>query len=454
MAAADGCLPSFAEGHGCKPVDECEVGTLRSLSARPSQPKRLLRRSRQGGCASEGSARRSLWRGATAVRPWGSTWKILLRWVIAGALYYSGLLSLYRLISGKRNPIILNYHRVLDPAAHNEAVPAGMVVRPQTFAKHLRYLKRRYRVVSMEQLIESRERNEPTLRLEPGPWPGALAQDSAPRAWWKVPRDCPWGSTGRPLCAITFDDGWRDNYEEALPLLRRYGLPATLFISTGFMGNGQTPWFYRLGHVLHALAGSSDDRCAALRSNAQLDLPAALVAWLAGSKLQRQRDIETVIEAMKTLPGAELESAVERLRLFLASAGQNVNGNDAAMLDWEQVREMAQSSFEIGSHGVTHLILTQIPEHAMQAEVFESKLRIEEQLRQSVGGFSYPNGDYSVEVESLVRTAGYRYACTTKPGAVEPCDSPYQLKRIRVHDDVTFSTALFACHIAGVFKLV
>jgi len=349
------------------------------------------------------------------------TWKILLRWLIAGAFYYSGLLSLYRFLSGKRNPIILNYHRILSPAAHNEAVPAGMVVRPQTFEKHLQYLRRHFEVVTMAQLIESRDRNEPTER---------------------------------PLCVITFDDGWRDNYEEALPLLRRYRLPATLFISTGFMGNGQTPWFYRLAHVLHALAGVSDDRCTALRSNTQLDLPVALLAWLAGSTLARQRDFEDVIEGMKTLPGAELESVVERLRLLLASAGQNVNGNDAAMLDWDQIREMARTSFEIGSHGVTHLILTQIPEQAMKEEVFESKHCIEQQLRQSVGGFSYPNGDYSAEVESLVRTAGYRYACTTKPGSVERCDNPYQLKRISVHDDVTFSTALFACHIAGVFKLV
>lgn len=347
-------------------------------------------------------------------------WKILLRWFIAGALYYSGFLSLYRSLSGKRNPIILNYHRVFDPAAHNEVVPPGMIVRPQSFVKHLRYLKRRYRVVTMEQLIESRERHEPA---------------------------------GPPLCAITFDDGWRDNYEDAVPLLRRYGLPATFFICTGFMGNGQTPWFYRLGHVLHALAGISDDRWAALRSDAQLNLPPILVAWLAGSMLARQRDIETVIEAMKTLPGNELDSMVERLRLFLASAGQIVNGNGAAMLDWEQVRQMARTSFEIGSHGVTHLILTQIPEQAVRAEVFQSKQSIEEQLKQSVGGFSYPNGDYSEEIEALVRTAGYRYACTTKPGTVKFDDNPYRLNRISLHDDVTFSTALFACHIAGVFKL-
>jgi peptidoglycan/xylan/chitin deacetylase (PgdA/CDA1 family) len=347
------------------------------------------------------------------------TWKILLRWFVAGALYYSGLLFLYRFVSGKRNPIILNYHRVLDPAVHHEAVPAGMVVRPQTFAKHLRYLKRRYRVVSMEQLIAWRERNEPT---------------------------------DRPLCVITFDDGWRDNYEEALPLLRRYGLPATLFISTGFVGNGWTPWFYRLAHVLHALAGISNDRCAALRSTIQIDFPAALVNWLAGSTLARQRNVEAVIEEMKTLRGAELESVIERLRVLLASAGQNVNGNAVVMLDWQQIREMAESSFEIGSHGVTHMILTQIPEHAMKAEVLESKHCIEEQLRVSVGGFSYPNGDYSEEIEALVKTAGYRYACTTKPGSVKFGDNPYRLNRIPLHDDITFSTALFACHISGVFE--
>src|SRR3972149_5936371 len=76
-------LPSFAESQGCKPVDECEVGTLHSLGARPSQPKRLLRRSRQGGCASEGSALRSAWRGATTVRPWGSTRGIKTKRIIA-----------------------------------------------------------------------------------------------------------------------------------------------------------------------------------------------------------------------------------------------------------------------------------------------------------------------------------------------------------------------------------
>jgi len=348
-------------------------------------------------------------------------WKILVRWLLASALYYSGTLSLYRRLRGIQKPIILNYHRVLEPAAQSEAVPSGMYVQPQTFEKHLQYLRRHFQVVTMAQLIAWRERAKPIHR---------------------------------PLCVITFDDGWIDNYEMALPLLRKYGLTATLFISTSFIGNRQTPWFYRLGHLLHALATMADDGSAALRPNDPSKLPPALIRWLGASRAERQRDIDAVIEEVKKLPGAELESLVEQLRQLPAAAGQPVNCNGMAMLNWQQVREMALSSFEIGSHGLTHMILTQLPQEAAKAELRESKRCIEEQLGRSVSGFSYPNGDYSDEVEALVRTAGYCYACTTKPGSVEPCDSPYQLKRIRVHDDVTFSTALFACHIAGVFKLV
>jgi peptidoglycan/xylan/chitin deacetylase (PgdA/CDA1 family) len=347
-------------------------------------------------------------------------WKIWLRWLLAGALRYSGTLLLYRRRE-RIGPVILNYHRVLDPAAaENEAVPPGMYVRPQTFEKQLRYLARHYRVVTMEELLSRRERAEPVRR---------------------------------PFCVITFDDGWKDNYEKALPLLRKYGLPATLFLSTSFIGTGQTPWFYRLGHILRLLAEMSDDARAALRSSDRLDLPLPLASWLAAAAFERQRDIDAVVEELKKLPGTELETLVERLQQWMVSEGRPVHVDGAAMLDWQQVREMASSSVEIGSHGVTHMILTQIPPEAAEGELRESKRRIEEQVERPVGGFSYPNGNYSDAVEALVRAAGYRYACTTQPGQVEPRDNPFQLKRISVHDDITFSTALFACHIAGIFKL-
>lgn len=349
-----------------------------------------------------------------------SSWKILLRWLLASVLYYSGALWFYRWLKGTRYSIILNYHRVLDPTVCSELVPPGMYVRPQTFEKQLQYLAFHYQVVTMEQFIALRERVMPAHR---------------------------------PLCVITFDDGWRDNFDVALPLLRKYGLPATLFISTKFIGSERTPWFYRLGYILQALAEIPDGEGAALLSNRQ-DLPAALTCWFAASTAERQHHIDAVIEALKELPGAELESLVEQLQCLPVLVGQRANDNGAVMLNWQQVREMATSHVEIGSHGLTHMILTQMPLEAVHAELRESKHCLEEQLGHVVQGFSYPNGNYSDEVEALTRTAGYRYACTTRPGDVKLLDNPYQLKRIPIHDDITFSTALFACHITGIFKLL
>src|SRR5262245_3403673 len=121
--------------------------------------------------------------------PQYTSWKIFLRWLLASVLYYSGLLHFYYWLRHRQYPIILNYHRFIDPNKQEAAVLTAMYVRPQTFEKHLRYLARHYHVVTMGQLM----------------------------AWCERPE-----KTRRPLCAITFDDGWSDNYHHALPLLHKY----------------------------------------------------------------------------------------------------------------------------------------------------------------------------------------------------------------------------------------
>jgi len=88
----------------------------------------------------------------------------------------------------------------------------------------------------------------------------------------------------------------------------------------------------------------------------------------------------------------------------------------------------------------------------LESEVIDSKRIIEKQLRQKAQGFCYPNGNHDAMVEVVVRTAGYNYACITRTSYVEPYDNPYQLNRILVHEGITFSIAMFACHIAGIFN--
>jgi peptidoglycan/xylan/chitin deacetylase (PgdA/CDA1 family) len=346
-----------------------------------------------------------------------TSWKILLRWLLASLLYYSGALRLYCRLGQRQRPVILTYHRVLNPAEEPGYIQPGMYVRPQTFEKHLRYLTRCYRVVTMEQLMVWR--GQPTY-------------------------------TQRPLCVITFDDGWEDNYSQALPLLRRYHCPATLFVATDFIGSGQTPWFYRLGGLLHALAVvPNSHHGVALTPKSQV--PAVLLQWLGTSTTVRRQQVDIVIEALKELPVADAERIIAQLQHLLQQTHQAIQDNQGVMLDWQQVREMQTHGIEIGSHSLSHAILTQVTQTASEREVVESKSRLETKLCQEVKGFCYPNGNYNDGIESSVKAAGYTYACTTRSGCVTPHENPYRLKRISVHQDITFSTALFACHIAGIF---
>jgi peptidoglycan/xylan/chitin deacetylase (PgdA/CDA1 family) len=337
---------------------------------------------------------------------------------LAAILYYGGVLRALKWFRRGRVAVILNYHRILDPNEEGRILSA-MYVHPKAFETHLRYLAAEYQVVTMKDLL----------------------------TWHNNPT-----STARPLCAITFDDGWEDNHRYALPLLKKYNLPATLFISTDFIGSRRTPWFYRLGTVLRAYAFTSEERAIELLANEGKDWSEPLRGWLGRPAEQRHGKIEEVIEALKQLPAGELEQLAETLSNTRSRYSDSVNTNGQDMLDWQQVKDMKACGVEVGSHGVTHRILTRVPSSELMEEILESKNLIERSLGASIQGFSYPNGDFSEEVEEVVMKAGYRYACTIRPGFVTPHDNPFRLNRLLVHSDNTYSTALFACHLAGLFN--
>lgn len=340
-------------------------------------------------------------------------------WALACLLYYSGLLRLYQALARKQFAVILNYHRILSPEEREYRLLPAMYVFPETFEKHLRYLSHNYQVVTMQQLMEERS----SQRADP-----------------------------RPLCAITFDDGWSDNYHYALPLLRKYDMPATLFISTDFIDSNRVPWFYDLLRSLHLLSDCIEQGTAnveALRSN---ELPESVVTWAGLLGGQRLEAIERLIEALKLLPVSRLTDLVGTLSKLTQHASGHLSGGQPAMLTWDNVREMHRNGFEIGSHGVTHWILTRLSGAQLEHEVLQSKQNIENELKEPIQGFSYPNGDYSDHVIDLLQKAGYKYACTIKPGHVERQNPPFKLNRLLLHNENTYTTPLFACHMAGLFN--
>jgi peptidoglycan/xylan/chitin deacetylase (PgdA/CDA1 family) len=288
--------------------------------------------------------------------------------------------------------LILMYHRVSD-----EADLLDLCVPPATFDRQLAMLKRRVRVVALRELVERLAAAEP------------------------LPED---------LAAITFDDGYRDNLEIALPILQRHGLPATVFVTSGFVDGTARPRAERLEDALrvlwrrHADAGAWRATVAATDdlTRATLARPASTAALLR---------LEHALKGLAWEDGERVLGELERL------AGDRTS-SPTAMLDWPAVRALASQGIEIGSHTVSHVILARAPLDHAERELRDSKARLEAEIGRPVVGFAYPNGnagDFTAEHVALVRRAGYGYACTAERGANAPGDDAFRLRRIGIGRD-------------------
>jgi peptidoglycan/xylan/chitin deacetylase (PgdA/CDA1 family) len=225
-------------------------------------------------------------------------------------------------------------------------------------------------------------------------------------------------------CAITLDDGWRDNYEYAYPIFEELEIPATIFLATSFIGSNKKFWPERLSDLLGRPAELSAASSESLQSLAML-LDVGADALVSGSL-----DTDETIERFKRHGDDRILGVLGELE---ASIGERPNDSEKNedFLTWEQVCGMHQSGLiRFGSHTVNHLRLlgghdsTRIVE-----ELSRSKSEIAVHTGTEPALFCYPNGEYSESIVELVRER-YRGACTTDPGWVGRDDDPCRLKRI------------------------
>lgn len=286
-----------------------------------------------------------------------------------------------------------------------------MYVHPDTFAMHLETLQDHFEIVRLADWVER-------------------------------------ARTGRPLparaCAITFDDGWRDNYEHAYPALRAHGLPASIFVCSDLVGTGALFWPERLAHLLRVLSEPerADDR--------------GRLPWL--------RELAPALYAPAPSIGADsIDRAVEAAkrrysdtslsRLLdddLTHLGVAENGQVPALLDWDELGEMAASGLvDIGSHTRRHTRLSEeISAKVLYDEIVESKRLIEARTGAPVNLFCYPNGDAAPAAYDMVKTA-YRGACSTRRGWHTPSDDPFMIRRVGVHQDIAYDPTSFLARISG-----
>jgi peptidoglycan/xylan/chitin deacetylase (PgdA/CDA1 family) len=223
------------------------------------------------------------------------------------------------------------------------------------------------------------------------------------------------GSLPRFAAAITFDDGYADNAEVALPVLKGLGLQATFFVSTGFL-NGGCMWNDR---VIEAVRGAGGDT---------MDLsPFGLGRHAIATDGMRRAAIEALIDQLKYLPMDERAVRVEALAQALDAPRPSLMMTDA------QVRTLRGAGMEVGGHTVNHPILAVLDPARARREIEDGKAALEGILGERVRLFAYPNGrphrDYSAEHVAMVRKAGFDLAVSTATGVACAQSDPLQLPR-------------------------
>jgi peptidoglycan/xylan/chitin deacetylase (PgdA/CDA1 family) len=225
---------------------------------------------------------------------------------------------------------------------------------------------------------------------------------------------------GRAAC-ITFDDGYADNFQVALPILQRHGLTATFFISTGFLDGGRM-WNDTIIESVRALAGATLDGTSAGLGRYSLD-----------SVAQSQQVIGEIISKVKYLEIAERVKITETLaRAASADLPKNL------MMTSTEVKRLFQAGMQIGAHTVSHPILARLSGEEAKREIQNSKVFLEELLGERVGLFAYPNGkpgeDYSPQTVDTVRKLDFDAAVSTTWGVTSSGDDLLQIRRFTPWD--------------------
>jgi peptidoglycan/xylan/chitin deacetylase (PgdA/CDA1 family) len=251
-------------------------------------------------------------------------------------------------ISGNPRAVILLYHRL----AITPSDPWRLGVEPARFEEQLDVLRSRFRPLPLTLLVQA-------------------ARD---------------GNLPQGAVAVTFDDGYRDNLYIAKPLVERYGVPATIFVITSYIGSSRDFWWDELERL-----------CTSLR--------------------ERENGEEKRLRML------------ERLK---AEAGESP-ATDRTTISADELLQLADGDLiEVGAHTVTHPLLPRLSRFGQLGEINSSKQQLEELLARRIESFSYPYGAYGDDTVACVSAAGFAYACTSVAEPVTNAAHPLKLPRYRV----------------------
>lgn len=284
---------------------------------------------------------------------------------------------------------ILAYHRVLDDYSHARRFDEDLVsASTECFYDQMRFARSNFDVISFRDLYE--------CEIGGRRWPD------------------------RALI-VTFDDGYRDNYTHAFPVLKELGLPATIFLVTDHIGRAKLFWWDLIAYCVKHTERRSF--CFAEVSPVPMRLTTAS---------ERRKIILTLLGWIKQVPEHEKRRFLEKLpRELDVEIPESVA--EGMHLSWEEVKIMAAGGIEFGSHTSTHPLLSNVDAAQLEHELCESKKAIEDHLGQEALTLSYPVGGFNISVQEAAVKCGFRYAVSYEDGITSRSDfDRFGLPRIHV----------------------
>ncbi len=306
-----------------------------------------------------------------------------IKGLVASMANHLALLDTYALLRRKLTKsqvAILIYHRIC-PKWDNWSIGT---LSPHDFESQIRYFCRSWEVLSLEKLAQYIHHGK---------------------------------SLPEKALVITLDDGYKDNYLHAYPILKKYHAPATIFLTTGHIGTGKLFWWDKVGYAIQHSTAS------------QLNLD-ELGRYSLTTDFDKFNTILMLKEALQKLSDKRKNFLIEKL-LIIASVNVPPHLGEELILSWDEVKEMNNNGIDFGAHSVNHPILPQLPLEHAKWEIIQSKKDIEEKLGHPVTAFCYPNGKISPKLVEFIKESGFTCAVSVLPSKLITCkDDPYKLSRI------------------------
>jgi peptidoglycan/xylan/chitin deacetylase (PgdA/CDA1 family) len=318
--------------------------------------------------------------------------------------FYSGLVHvIIRVLKFKKDnhsAVILFYHRFSKAGVAGYQLPHLDI---QEFRKQMQHIKRWYQVITMDEL--------------------ANVLDGQNRFKW-------------PCVVITIDDGYLNNFTLAYPILREFKLPATIYLTTGFVGTSKAPWVDELSGLLFGTEARGVS-FPELLGEERIDISSVQGKKEAGAKL---------FKAMLKLDPNRRRLALRELSKIMAIGEISTEIDQRRMLDWDEVTEMKKNGIAFGAHTVSHPTLSRMELSEAMREIYESKIEVERKIGDRVRHFAIPNGkkeDFNTGLGEYCKEIGLSTVVSTEPGVVLTCSDRYFLRRISPSPPIH----VFACEL-------